>query len=323
MPNRLLVTFLLPLALWGAPEWLLIRTVDGTPVEGQTQLRSVKVESEGKTTELRFPQILSIHNAAPPSPFEAGRISADLAAIQSADRKARDLAVEELTAIGIPAMTPLLETLKDTDQHEPRPLYRLFERLMPSHADGFDRTQSLVRLQNGEAVRGKLPEGTLELRAADGGKSELPWSKIRTLAVRQKTVRRAMPVHSLRHCTQIEYLDTGVVLTAASSVDSTARGFVRLSWNQDGWATDADGLKKPGSDAYKTNLVDGHPFGALVGRVGAGGEVFFLGKKSVKKGLPGGRLNLAVNDNAHWQNNLGTYSVAMTATKAYDLGEAQ
>jgi len=318
MPNRLLATFFLPLAVWGAPEWLLIRTVDGTAVEGQSQLRSVKVG-----TELRLTQVLSIHSAAPPSPFEAGRITADLAAIQGTDRKARDLAVEELTAIGIPAMTPLLETLKDTDQHEPRPLYRLFERLMPSYADGFDRTLSVVRLQNGEAVRGNLPDGTLELRAADGGKSELPWSKIRTLAVRQKTVRRAMQVNSLRHCTQIEYLDTGVVLTSASNVDITARGFVRLSWNQDGWATDANGLTKPGSDAYKTNLVDGHPFGALVGRIGAGGEVFFVGKKAVKKGLAAGRLDLAVNDNAHWQNNLGTYSVVMTASEAYDVGDAQ
>jgi len=38
-----------------------------------------------------------------------------------------------------------------------------------------------------------------------------------------------------RHCTQIEYLDTGVVVTSASKVDSAARGFVRLAWNEDGW----------------------------------------------------------------------------------------
>jgi hypothetical protein len=132
-----------------------------------------------------------------------------------------------------------------------------------------------------------------------------------------------MPVHSLRHCTQIEYLDTGVVLTSASKADITADGFVRLSWNEDGWATDADGLKKPGSPAYKTNLVAGHPFGALVGRVGAKGDVFFIGKRAAKTGLPAGRLGLAVNDNAHWQNNLGTYTVTLTATDAYDLGEAQ
>ena len=205
MPNRLIVSLLLPMSLCAAPEGLLIRAVDGTQVEGQTQLRSVKVESEGKTVDLPLSQILSIHNGAPASEFEAGRIRAGLAAIQAGGQKARDQA---------------LQTLKDTDQHEPRPLYRLFARLMPGYADGFDRTLSLVRLPNHESVRCKLPEAAVELRTADGGKATLPWSKIRSLAVRQKLTPRTIPVDSLRHCTQIEYLDTGVVLTAASKVDS-------------------------------------------------------------------------------------------------------
>jgi hypothetical protein len=322
MPNRLIVALLLPMALWGAPEWLLIRTIDGTQVEGQSQLSSVKLESEGKTTELKLARILSIHNAAPASEFEAGRITADLAAIQGTDRKARDRAVEELTAIGLPVLTPLLRAYKDTDQHEPRPLYRLFEKLIPSYADGFDRTLSLVRLPSGDAVRGKLPDGTVELRTSDGGKVSLPWSKIRSLAVRQKLARRSTPVHSIRHSTQIEYLDTGLVLTAASKVDCSARGFVRLSWDVDSWASDADGLTKPGSPAYKSNLVDGHPFGALVGRVGDR-DVFFLGKKAAKTGLPAGRLGLAINDNPHWQNNVGSFFVTLTASDVYDLGDPQ
>ena len=79
--------------------------------------------------------------------------------------------------------------------------------------------------------------------------------------------------------------------------------------------------------AYKSNLVDGHPFGALVGRFTssnpAGGDVFFIGKKATLAGKPAGRLGLAVNDNKHWQNNLGTFWVTMTATDAYDLGDAQ
>ncbi|MBL8235610.1 MAG: hypothetical protein JNL98_44380, partial [Bryobacterales bacterium] len=64
-------------------------------------------------------------------------------------------------------------------------------------------------------------------------------------------------------------------------------------------------------------------FGALIGRVGAGGQVFFVGTKASKTGLPAGRLMLAVNDNRHWQNNLGTYTVTMTVSEAYDLGDAQ
>jgi len=319
MRNRLFFLFVLPIALWGAPEWLLIRTVDGTLVEGQAQLKSVKVDG----SDVGLTQILSIHSGAPASGFEAERITQGLAAVQGEDRAARDKAVEELTAIGLPVMTPLLKGYKDTDQHEPRPLYRLFERLVPSYADAFDRTLTLVRLKDGDAMRGKVSDLTIEVKAPDGKKTSLPWSQIRSMAVRQAAVKRSMQVHSLRHCTQIEYLDTGVITTAPSKLTVAARGLVRLSWDTDSWASDADGLKVPGAPAYKSNLVDGQPFGALVGRTSPGGEVFFIGRKGTVSGKPAGRLGLAVNDNKHWQNNLGTFWVTMTTTDAYDLGDAQ
>ncbi|MBL8228808.1 MAG: hypothetical protein JNL98_10040 [Bryobacterales bacterium] len=301
---------------------VLIRTTTGETMEGEASLAGLRIQTPGGPVTLKPASVLSIHNAAEASPEESARIEAGFAAISGADRKARDGAVEDLTSIGLPVLTPLLKTLKDTDQHEPRPLYRLFERIIPSYADDFDRTLSMVRLPNGEALRGKLPEGSLEIRTS-GGKQSIPWSKIRTLAVRQPIVRRAMEVHSLKHCQQIEYLDTGVVLTASSKVDSSARGFARLSWNADVWACDPDGLKKPAGGNYTSNLFDGQPFGALIGRVGASGEVFFVGRKASKTGLPSGHLMLAVNDNRHWQNNLGTYYVTMTVTDAYDLTSAQ
>lgn len=321
---RLVLAFwLFPFALCSASEWVLIRTIDGTQVEGQTSLRGVQISAGGRTSTIPLTRLLSAHSGAPASEQEAGLITNDLAAIQSTDRNARDAAVEELTAIGVPVLTPLLRAYKDTDQHEPRPLYRLFERIMPSYADGPDRTLGLIRLAGGETVRGSLAEASIDLRTADGGKTLIPVSKVRALAVRRPSVRRAMQVHSLRHSTRIEDLDTGVSLSASSKVDISTRGFVRLSWDTDSWATDADGLQKPGSPAYKTNLVDGFPFGALVGRVGAAGPMFFVGAKATLTGKPAGRLRLAVNDNAHWQNNVGTYSVTLVATDAYDMGDAQ
>lgn len=299
--------------LFAESGWVLLRTTAGTEIEAQADIGQLG----------RNGAILSFHSGAAPSDQEKERIQSGITAIQGSDRGARDVAVEELTFIGVPVITPLLAALKDTDQHEPRPLYRLFERIMPSDADGLDRTLSLLRLKNGKSIRIPDPGGSLNLRKGDGSKATLPWSSVRSLAVRMPVIRRTMDVHSLRHCTQIEYLDTGVIPTAASRVDIVADGFVRLSWNEDGWASDADGLKKPGAPSYKTNLVDGHPFGALVGRVGARGPVFFLGKKAVKTGLPSGRLSLAVNDNRHWQNNIGTYKVMLTATEAYDFGSPQ
>ena len=244
---------------------------------------------------------------------ESARITQGIAAIQGTDRKARDLAVEDLTSIGVPVLTPLLKTYKDTDQHEPRPLYRLFERIMPSHADGLDRGLSLVRLTSGEALRGTIEPFSIGTRA---------WSDIRAVAVKQKRIARRLEVHSIRHSTQIEYFDTGVVLATASTASAQASGFTRLSWDTDGWATDPNGLQKPGPN-YKTNLVDGHPFGALVGRFGAAGDVFFAGRSWTAAAGARGRLYLAINDNRHWQNNLGTYRVLLTAANAYDFGDPQ
>jgi hypothetical protein len=304
--------FVFSAVLPAASEWVLVRTTAGANIEGQADIAAL-----GKHA------VLSFHSGIAPSEKESELIRAGIAAVQGNERAAREAAVEELTTIGVPVLTPLLAALKDTDQHEPRPLYRLFDRVMPSRADRLDRTLGVLRLDNGSTIRVAAPDGSLELRQLDGSRVALPWSSVRTLAVRKKRVRRTTPIHSLRHSTQIEYMDTGVVLTTASKVDIVADGFARLSWNEDGWTSDPDGLQKPGSPAYKTNLVDGFPFGALVGRVGAKGQIFLVGKKATKTGLPAGRLELAINDNAHWQNNLGTYTVSLTATDAYDVADAQ
>lgn len=311
--RSLLLAALLAVPALAKESTVLVIAKDGAISEVKTSLAAIKVTVDGKLRSLPLASILSVHNGEAATSAESAKIDAGIAAIQGADRKARDLAVEQLTAIGVPVMTPLLKAYKDTDQHEPKPLYRLFERIMPSHADTFDRQLSLIRLATGESLRGRVEP--FEAGAAK-------WDQIRVLAVQQKSITRRVDVHSLRHCTQIEYFDTAVYFGAGSQATATASGFTRLSWETDGWATDPNGLQKPGPN-YKTNLVDGHPFGALVGRFGAAGAVFFVGRNWTAKPPANGRLYLAVNDNRHWQNNLGSYRVTLRATGAYDLGDAQ
>lgn len=313
--KKILLFVLLTLTA-SAAETVLIRKTDGSWIEGKTNAKSVTFGSR----KVAITQILSIHNGGSASASEQSKIQAGIAAIQGADRAQRDQAVEELTSIGIPVLTPLLEAYKDTDQHEPRPLYRLFERIIPSNADGFDRTQSLIRLKGGALERGLIGDQQIEV---DG--KAIPWNEVRMLAVRQKVVERpAAAIHSLKHSTQIEYFDSGIIASSASVMDVTARGFSRLSFKEDGWATDPNGLTKPGSPAYKSHLWDGQPFGALVARIGSNGEVFFVGKSLAHKALAKqGRIQFAINDNRHWQNNLGTYTAAIKVTDAYDAGEGQ
>ncbi len=279
-----------------AAQTVLVLTTEGRWVEGAT--------TASKAGETALSHVLSMHNGAPASAQEAERIATGF----------KTLAIEDLTNIGLPVLTPLLKTLKDTDQHEPKPLYNLFDRIVSPGADQADREASLWRLDNAAPTRGAWPKGDIKI-----GSETIPWPSIRMLAVRRKSVARRTEVHSLRHSTQIEYLDAGVYLGTASQLKLTAIGFTRLSWFQDEWATGPNGLTKPGPN-YKTNLVDGHPFGALLGRVTAKGEVFFLGASATKDKLGAGRLHLAINDNKHWQNNVGSYVVSLSASDAYDLG---
>ena len=142
------------------------------------------------------------------------------------------------------------------------------------------------------------------------------------MAVNQTLIEKTFELHSLRHSTQIEFLDTGVALRPNSRVEISAAGFVRLSFAIDGWASDPDGLKVPGPN-YKTNLVVGFPFGALVGNVGMSGARFMVGSQLNRNGLGEGRLYLAVIDNGHWQNNIGSFRVKLKVSDAYDVGDPQ
>lgn len=266
-------------------------------------------------------EILSIQLGAEASSHEAGRITASLAAAQGADRKQRDAAIAELVDIGLPVMTPLLKSYKDSAVGEPAHYYRLFERIVTGTQDSANRTADLLRLANGQELRGQLGSADVTVKTAGGAKT-VKAADIRRIAVRRAVVERTVDVHSLHHSTQIEYLDSGIGVTADSKLDSTARGFVRLSWNDDSWTSDPDGLKKPGGN-YKTNLVDGHPFGALLARTGPAGETWLAGTKASKSGLTPGRLYFSINDNRHWQNNLGTFRLTVKVTNAYDLGNAR
>ncbi|MBL8242330.1 MAG: hypothetical protein JNM66_33200 [Bryobacterales bacterium] len=314
MRTRLpLLAALFCLSLAAKDSTVYLRTKDGASSESVTSLSAIRVTVDGKQRSLPLASILSIHNGDAASASEAETIEAGIVSIQGADRAARDLAVERLTAIGIPVMTPLLKAYKDTDQHEPRPLYRLFERIMPSHADQLNRQLSLIRLASGESLRGEVEPFQI---------GPTGWNQIRLLAIKQKSISRRMDIHSLRHSTQIEYFDTAVIFSADTKATITASGFTRLSWETDGWATGPNGLQKPGPN-YKTNLVDGHPFGALVGRFGATGNVFFVGATWRAPAVPLAKLFLAINDNRHWQNNLGAYRATLSATGAYDIGDPQ
>ncbi len=310
-----LASFALAAALAGKGETVSILLKSGETIEGSPGAKAVTFA--GRQVPVR--NILSIHAGDAASPGESERIAAGLTGAAGADRKQRDAGIATLVDIGLPVLTPLLKSYKDSAVGEPAHYYRLFERIATGTQDGLDRTADLLRTADGRESRGEFAGADLIVKTAGGSKT-IPVSDVRRLAVLRAVVERTADVHALRHSQQIEFLDTGVAVTPQSSLTSSARGFVRLSWNDDSWTSDPDGLKKPGGN-YKSNLFEGHPFGALVARAGAAGETWVAGVKSSKTGLPAGRLYYAIQDNRHWQNNLGSYRQTLRATNAYDLGD--
>jgi hypothetical protein len=297
---------------------------DGRVVEGGLSLKALHITVDGTEKSAALANILSVHTGDAASPTEAEHISAGLKALAGEDLAVRETILAELTDIGLPVITPLLALLdpNDTDIHEPHPLYSLFARIMPAGGDRLDRSPDLIRMVDGSILRGKLLPVELRLTVTGGKTETVPLSSVRRLAVRRDKIDRNLDIHSLRHSTQIEWLDTGIALTSDSKMESAADGITRLSFNLDKWTATPDGLIRPDATGQK-RVIDGFNFGALLLRIGGAGPRQMAGKHVARTDLGTGRLYFAINDNGHWQNNIGSYRLRVHVTNAYDVGDAQ
>ncbi|MCC2667647.1 MAG: hypothetical protein K0Q72_118 [Armatimonadetes bacterium] len=298
-----------------------VSTKDGRSLEGTLSADALSVSVDGTTKKVSLRELRSFHSADPATSEEAARITRGLTVLQGKDFKAAEAASADLTDIGLPVLSPLLAAYQDTDAHEPDPLYRLFGRIVPGFADAQDRKLDLVRLAGGVALRGKVAAQELKITGTDGKSTVLPAGSVRRLAVRQPTVERTFDLQALHHCTYVGWMDTGISVTPTTRLQADSAGYARLSFDEDGWASDPDGIADPLPG--KRRLQEGFRWGAVLGRVGATGERWLAGKHIEKTGLGTGRLQIVINDNEHWQNNIGSYRVRLRATNAYDVGEPQ
>jgi hypothetical protein len=304
----------------------LIRLTDGRTVEGDIRDSRVwivpeKVAALGAKPEVRLSDVLSIHLGDSAKAEEAKEIAAAIPLVTGDDREKSDLAAERLVEIGLPAVSAILAALDphDTDLREPHPLFSLFARIMPPSADRVERNLDMIRMADGRVLRGSVITSGGIWMDISGKPTIILLGTIRRIAMLRPVVKRTLTVHSLRHCTQVEWLDTGILTAPSSFLTSDASGITRLSFDLDIWTATPDGLIQPKETGQK-RVIDGFNFGALLGRAGANGERQLLGSHAVKSGLPTGRFYVAINDNGHWQNNIGAYEVKLVVKNAYDVG---
>lgn len=301
-----------PLEAW-------ITTRDGKQLTGMLETPTLTFSVGTDTRIVKIGDLLSFHSAEPASATETARITADLATLAGADIAANEVASADLTDIGLPVLTPLLRTFQDTDAHEPDYRYRLFGRIIPGYADGINRELDLVRLVGGGCFRGKLATDGVILLGEDGDAKTIPAASIRRLAIRQAAIHKSFELQALHHCTYVGFMDTGIAVAKGSKLRADCEGFVRLSFDEDGWSSDPDGIKEPLPG--KRKLQEGFRWGAVLGRVGPAGDRWLIGQHLEKNDFSPGRFFIVINDNEHWQNNIGSYRVQLDVANAYDVGD--
>ncbi|MEZ5963686.1 MAG: hypothetical protein R3F56_07555 [Planctomycetota bacterium] len=310
--------------------WLGTR--DGHNWSGRVSAQTLHFSVDGDERQFPLADVLSLHMGTAASEHEARLIARDIPLLASADRQQAAVATDELLAIGLPVVTPLLQSLADTDAHEPDSRYRLFARLLPAGADCKDRSLAMLRLATGAVLRGKpRTDARLTLALAtplDAGSppprdapATIDVADLRFLCVARKQVTRTFELHALHDCTYVDWVTTGIVPRSRSRIRADAQGFIRLSFDEDGWATGPDGLFEtlPG----KRKLQEGFRWGSVLYRVGPTGQRRYAGTHldGENEDTPG-MLQFVVNDNEHWQNNIGAYRVSVTVDDAFDVGPA-
>lgn len=295
--------------------WVLKR--DGTRIEGRATLPRISVRSSAGHAVIAPRDLCSYSSALPATPGEGAKITGGLQSVAGKDPRAAENAMAELTDLGLPVLTPLLKSFEDRDGRQPDPLYRLYGRILPGQWDAQDRAADLVRVTGG-GVRGHVEPFEISLQTG-AGPVRVASDEIRRLAVRRPVIERTFDLQAMRDCTYVSWLDTGIGLTSDSKLRSDAQGYVRLSYDEDGWACDPDGIADPLPG--KRRLQEGFRWGAILGRVGPTGERWLVGKHVEKSPAAAGRLYYVINDNEHWQNNIGSFRVRLRVTDAYDLND--
>lgn len=119
--------------------------------------------------------------------------------------------------------------------------------------------------------------------------------------------RAVNPEHTVTVRPDVRWVDTGLDLRAGETLRLQATGTV--VWAPDR-TTGPAGRPKPGSDPVLP-MPDG-PAGALIGRIGAGGDIFLVGDDSgVIRARTSGRLYLTLNDD-YLADNSGSYQVRIS-----------
>ncbi len=223
----------------------------------------------------------------------------------------REKAVKELVGIGAPAYLPLYQAAKNKDAEVSRRANQALEEIRKKVPENKLRVREDDLIQTAEfTIIGKILNPTIKAKSGIFGETQLHIADLRGIRWMGQQAEAELTIDAAKYAVNAsQWMDTGLELNEGDELTITASGQVDLlvnGQNVTGPAGNAQWGQAPGST---------HPPGALVGRVGQGGQPFLIGEsfKGAAKGE--GKLFLQISPSPwarHGNAVGGSYTVKIT-----------
>lgn len=223
----------------------------------------------------------------------------------------REKAVKELAALGAPAYVPLYQAAKNKDAEVARRANQALEEIRKKVPESKLRVREDDLIQTAEfTIIGKILNPTIKAKSGIFGETQLNIADLRGIRWMGQQAEVELTIDAAKYAVNAtQWMETGIELGEGDELVITASGQVDLlvnGQNVTGPAGNAQWGQAPGTS---------HPPGALLAKVGQGGQTFLIGEsyKGAAKGE--GKLFLQISPSPwarHGNAVSGSYTVKIT-----------
>lgn len=295
------------------PNDVEVRLADGSRVRMLILQPSLEIETKyGKlvapTTDLR-----RIELGIRADPALTAKMDNAIKRLGNDSYQEREKAVKELAAIGAPAYVPLYQAAKSKDAEVARRANQALEEIRKKVPESKLRIREDDLIQTAEfTIVGKILNSTIKAKSSVFGETQLNVADLRGLRWMGHQAEVEVTIDATKYATNAtQWMDTGIEVNLDDELTITASGQVDLMVNGGGgYTTGPMGNAQWGQGPGTT-----HPPGALLGRIGNGGQVFLIGDNYKGQAKAEGKLFLQISPSPwarHGNAVGGSYKVNIT-----------
>ena len=295
------------------PNDVEIRLADGSRVRMLILQPSLEIETKyGKlvtpTTDLRRIE-LGIRS----DPALTAKMEEAIKRLGNDSYQEREKAVKELVAVGASAYVPLYQAAKSKDAEVARRANQALEEIRKKVPESKLRIRSDDLIQTAEfTIVGRIVNTTIKAKSSVFGETQLNVADLRGLRWMGHQAEIELTIDATKYAINAtQWMDTGIEVNLDDELTIAASGQVDLMVNGGGgYATGPTGNAQWGQ-APGTN----HPPGALLGKIGNGGQTFLIGENYKGPAKAEGKLFLQISPSPwarHGNAVGGSYKVNIT-----------